>query len=279
MPFFETSDGTNLSYSDWGSGRTVVLTHAWALSSDQWAYQQPAFLDAGLRCVAYDRRGHGRSDRPGDGYHLDRLADDLAQLIQRLDLRDITLMGHSLGTREIVRYLTRYGQSRVARLVLVAPTTPFLLRTDDNPDGWDPALVTANRAALQANVPKWCADSNAAGPYFGMTTRDVQGLVDWTLRAIVDTPLHILLETAAQNIVVDLRAELPTVNLPCLIVHGDADASAPIELTGRKTAALMPEARLIEYAGSGHGLYASEHERLNADVLAFIQSTALVGSR
>ncbi len=277
MPFIETGDGTNLSYTDWGSGPTVVFTHAWALNSDQWTYQMPAFLDAGLRCVAYDRRGHGHSDRPGHGYELDTLADDLAQIFQQLDLRDVTLVGHSLGTREIVRYLTRYGQSRVARLVLVAPTTPFLLRTDDNPDGWDPALVAANRAALRANLPKWCADSNAVGPYFGTTTDDVQGLVDWTTRQIVDNPLHILLQTASQNIVVDMRAELPTLSLPCLILHGDADASAPIELTGRRTAGLIPGARLIEYPGAGHGLYASEHERLNADVLAFIGSAALVG--
>jgi pimeloyl-ACP methyl ester carboxylesterase len=277
MPFIETSDGTNLFYTDWGCGPAVVFTHAWALSSDQWTYQMPAFVDAGLRCVAYDRRGHGRSDRPGRGYELDTLADDLAQLIQRLDLRDVTLIGHSLGTREIVRYLTRYGQSRVGRLVLVAPTTPFLLRTDDNPDGWDASLVAANRAALQANVPKWCADSNAVGPYFGTTAGDVQGLVDWTIRQIVDTPLHVLLQTASQNIVVDMRAELPTLSLPCLILHGDADASAPIELTGRKTVSLIPGARLIEYAGAGHGLYASEHQRLNADALAFIGSGALVG--
>ncbi|HEY2595733.1 MAG TPA: alpha/beta hydrolase [Chloroflexota bacterium] len=276
MAFFETSDGVRLYYQDWGDGPAVVFTHAWALSSDQWTYQMPALLDAGLRCVAYDRRGHGRSDRPGRGYEFDRLADDLATLIDQLDLQHVTLMGHSLGTREIVRYLTRHGLARVDKLVFVSPTTPFLLRTSDNPDGWDRALVEASSAALRADVPRWCSESNRVGPYFGTTSRDVQGLVEWTTRMIVDTPLHVLLQTAGNQIVTDMRPELPRITLPTLIVHGDADASAPIDLTGRKTARLMSNAQLVEYAGAGHGLYASENQRLNADVLEFIHSDAQV---
>ena len=274
MPYFESSDKVQLYYQDWGSGPAVVFTHAWALSSDQWTYQMPALLDAGLRCVAYDRRGHGRSDRAAGGYAFDQLADDLATLIDRLDLQYVTLMGHSLGTREIVRYLTRHGLARVDRVVLVSPTLPFLLRTPDNPDGWDRALVDASLAALSANVPNWCAASNQAGPYFGSTTRDVRGLVEWTTRLIVDTPLHVLLQTARNQVVTDMRGELPRITAPTLIVHGDADASAPIDLTARKTVRMMPNARLVEYEGAGHGLYASEHERLNADVLEFIQSAS-----
>jgi non-heme chloroperoxidase len=272
VTYFESSDHVKLHFQDWGSGSPVVFTHAWALSSEQWTYQMPALLEAGLRCVAYDRRGHGRSERPAGGYQFDQLADDLAALIDRLDLHGVTLVGHSLGTREIVRYLTRHGPARVDRVVMVAPTTPFLLRTADNPDGWDRALVDANLAALRTNVPRWCADSNEAGPYFGSIARDTRGLVEWTTRLVVDTPLYVLLETARNQIITDMRADLPRITLPTLVVHGDEDASSPIGLTGRKTVRLMPNARLVVYQGAGHGLYASEHERLNADLLEFIQS-------
>lgn len=271
MPYCQSADGVNLYYQDWGTGAPVVFTHSWALSSDQWTYQMPALLDAGLRVVAYDRRGHGRSERPGSGYDFDTLADDLACLIQRLDLREITLVGHSLGAREIVRYLTRHGRERVRKVVLVAPTTPFLLQTEDNPDGWPAAAMEANLAALRADVPNWCDNSNRAGPYFG-SAQNVQGLVDWTKRMIVDTPLYVLLELLKLQSHADMRSELAQIRVPVLIVHGDADASAPIDLTGRKTARLLPDARLIEYPGAGHGLYASEHQRLNRDILEFVQA-------
>jgi pimeloyl-ACP methyl ester carboxylesterase len=270
MPFIETADRTSLFVTDWGSGPPVVFTHAWGLRSDQWDYQVPALADAGLRCVRYDRRGHGRSDRPASGYDLDTMADDLAAVIGHLDLHEATLICHSLGSKEVVRYLSRHGDSRIARIVLVAPTTPLLRRTADNPDGLDPALIEANYQAVAADVPKWCADFEAAGPYFGSSPGGSQGLVDWTIRMIVDTPLPVLLETLRLNADADMRAELQKIQVPALIVHGDQDASAPIGLTGRRTAGLIAGASLIVYPGAGHGLYASDHDALNADLLAFI---------
>jgi non-heme chloroperoxidase len=274
MPYLETADGTRLFITEWGSGAPVVFTHAWGLRSDEWDYQVPALAEAGLHCVLYDRRGHGRSDRPATGYDFDTLADDLAAVIEHLDLRDVTLVGHSLGTRELVRYLTRHGDGRVARMVLVAPTTPALRRSDDNPDGWDPALVDANYAAVAANVPQWCADFEAVGPYFGSSPGSSPGLVDWTTRMIVDTPLRVLLETLKLNTNVNMTEELRKVGVPTLIVHGDQDASAPLELTGRKTAALIDGAELTVYPGAGHGLYASDHQALNTDLVAFIKNRA-----
>jgi non-heme chloroperoxidase len=270
MPFIETADRTSLFVTEWGSGAPVVFTHAWGLRSDQWDYQVPALAAAGLRCVLYDRRGHGRSDRPAAGYDFDTLADDLAAVIGHFDLRDITLVGHSLGSREVVRYLTRHGDARVARVVLVGPTTPTLRRTAGNPDAIDPAMLDANYAAVAANVPQWCADFEAAGPYFGSSPGSSPGLADWTIRMIVDTPLRVLLETLKLNTNVDMTGELATIQVPSLIVHGDQDASAPIGLTGRKTAALIDGADLRVYPGAGHGLYASDHAALNADMLAFI---------
>jgi len=275
MPFIETADRTSLFVTEWGSGPPVVFTHAWGLRSDEWNYQVPALAAAGLRCVLYDRRGHGRSDRPATGYDIDTMADDLAAVIEHFELWGVTLVAHSLGSKEVIRYLTRHGDSRVARLVLVAPTTPLISRTADNPDGIDPVLIEANYQAVAADVPKWCADFEAAGPYFGSSPGGSRGLVDWTTRMIVDTPLPVLLETYRLNANADMRAELQKIQVPALIIHGDQDASAPIDLTGRKTADLIPRASLTVYPGAGHGLYASDHDTLNADLLAFIRAAAL----
>jgi len=270
MPFFETADRVCLFVTEWGQGPPVVFTHAWGLRSDQWNYQVPALAGAGLRCVRYDRRGHGRSGQPATGYDIDTLADDLATVIDHFQLHRATLIAHSLGSKEAIRYLTRHGDSRIARLVLIAPTTPLLRRTPDNPDGLDPALIAANYQAVAADVPAWCADFEAAGPYFGTSPGGSPGLVDWTIRMIVDTPLPVLLDTLKINADADMRAELQKIQVPTLIIHGDQDASAPIALTGRKTAELIPEAILAVYPGAGHGLYASDHDALNADLLAFI---------
>lgn len=270
MPFIQTADRVSLFVTEWGSGSPVVFTHAWGLRSDEWAYQVPALADAGHRCVLYDRRGHGRSDRPAAGYDIDTLADDLADVIEHFGLDDVTLVCHSLGCKEALRYLARHSDSRIARMILVAPTTPLLRRTADNPDGLDPVLIEASYAAVAADVPGWCAAFEAAGPYFGSSPGGSPGLVDWTTRMIVDTPSWVLLETFKVNADVDMRAELPKIAIPVLIVHGDADASAPIDLTGRRTAALIAGSRLVVYPGAGHGLYASDHDRLNSDILAFI---------
>jgi non-heme chloroperoxidase len=267
MPYAETDDRTRLFYIDWGSGKPVVFAHAWGLNSDMWNYQLPAFIASGLRCVAFDRRGHGRSDRPGRGYDYDTFADDLAALIEQLDLRDVTLVGHSAGSGEVVRYLARHGDGRVERVVLLAPITPLIAKTEDNPDGLDPSILAANATALMADVPGWRAEN--APPFFGATPVS-PGLVDWVTRQIVDTPLKILLETAAAYTTTDFRPDVASLRVPTLIVHGDLDASAPIDLTGRRTAALIPGSRLLVYEGSGHGLYAADHARLNPDVLAFI---------
>jgi non-heme chloroperoxidase len=229
----------------------------------------PDLVDAGLRCIAYDRRGHGRSDRPGHGYDVDTLADDLAALIAHLDLCDATLVGHSFGCDEIARYVSRHGAGRVARAVFLAPTLPYLAKAADNPDGVPKSRLEANAATLKQDVPKWCADN--APPFFGVDSRVSPGMTDWVMRQIVDTPLTTLIETMRANTETDFRAELPNFRVPTLIVHGDADASAPLAITGRKTAALVTGSRLVVYEGAGHGLFASEHPRLNRDLLAFIQ--------
>jgi non-heme chloroperoxidase len=269
MPYLETKDATRLFYTDWGDGPPVLFVHAWALNSDMWAYQMPDLLEAGVRCIAHDRRGHGRSDRPARGYDYDTLADDLAILIETLDLDDVMLVGYSSGAGDVVRYLARHGADRVARVVLGAPTLPMLLRAPDNPDGLDPAIAAASAEKLRHDVPKWCAD-NAPGFFGDRAVSD--GLTDWVMRQIVDTPLRVLLETSAAFAAADFRSELRSMAVPALVVQGDLDASAPIDITGRKTAALIPGSNLIVYEGAGHGLFAADHERFNEDLLSFIRA-------
>src|ERR1051326_7712710 len=151
MPYIEIGDHSSLYYRDWGTGMPIVFLSSWAVSSPMWEYQMLPLSEHGLRCIAYDRRGHGRSDDPGHGYEFDTLADDLAQLLAHLDLREVTLVGHSMGCAEIARYLSRHGTTRIARTVLISSITPFLLQTADNPEGAPPSILEANSAALIAD--------------------------------------------------------------------------------------------------------------------------------
>ncbi len=266
MTFIEAGDGIRLSYTDWGAGPPVVLVHAWGLNSGMWNYQVPALVDAGLRVITYDRRGHGRSDRPGRGYDCDTLADDLAALTGQLDLREVSMVGHSLGCGEIVRYVTRHGAARVAQAALLGQLMPFLLKTVDNPDGMDLTDLAATATAMATDVPHWA--SEGVSSFFG-TAKVSAGLADWLLRQFNDTPLKVLLDTM-QEFATDFRTELSRFDVPTLILHGDADTSAPLELTARKTAALIPDNRLVIYPGAGHGLFASEQSQLNSDLIDFI---------
>ena len=169
MPFVQTHDDVSLFFRDWGEGEPVVFCAAWALSSIAWQYQMVAMVDSGRRAVAYDRRGHGRSDDPGGGYDYDTLADDLAQVLTSLDLHGVTLVAHSMGSGEAVRYLSRHGAERVDRLVLVAPTTPFLLRTSDNPDGVDGAMFAGRRDEWRRDFAQWLS-ANEAMAYWAATS-------------------------------------------------------------------------------------------------------------
>lgn len=262
-----TADRVELFYTDQGDGPCVVFAHSWALNSDQWTYVVAALLDKGHRCVTFDRRGHGRSDRHGGGWSMDLLADDLAQVIEYLDLKDVTLVGHSMGCSEIVRYVTRYGGGRVSGAVFLAPILPLLVQTADNPGGVDNSYLEASLDLLGRDVPHWCADN--APSYFGVNPRVSAGMTDWTTRQINDTPVRTLVDTLRMGAETDFRTELSAFDMPTLVIHGDADASAPIKITGRKTAALLPEAALLELPGAGHGLYVT-HARSIAEEIAKI---------
>ncbi len=275
MPYVTTRDDTQLYYDDWGAGPPVVFVHGWSLCNAVWDHQVPAFLERGFRCVAPDRRGHGRSSRPFAGHDMGTLADDLGALLERLDLRGVTLVAHSMGCGEVVRYLSRHGDDRVARVALLAPITPYLRRAADNPHGVDPAQFDLLAASLRRDRAEWFA-AGAPG-FFGVGQPDCrpsQALVDWGLRMILATPLHVQLATLRSHSETDFRPDLAAVRVPTLVLHGDADQSAPIELTGRPTAAQIAGARLEVYAGAPHGLMLTHVDRVHRDLFAFVDASA-----
>ncbi len=258
MPYVDTQDRTRLFYKDWGTGRPVLLLHAWPLDADMWEYQMTPLALAGVRCIAVDRRGFGRSDQPGHGYDFDTFADDLAEVLTALDLRDVTLVGYSMGGGEIARYLARHGTERVARVALVGAA---LARMDEG-------MAAMMGAAIAADRPKFLVDGVPtlfAGA--AVSAEAMQWIVALALRA---SPLATLgcLRAFAQS---DHTTALDVFTLPTLFVHGDADLTQPIA-GARAAAAAIPGSRLVEYAGAPHGLFLTERERLAADLLEFVRA-------
>ena len=270
--FIECADGTNLFFRDWGTGRALVFLAPWAMNSAWWEYQIADLSARGVRCVAYDRRGHGRSDEPNHGYEFDTLADDLQTVLEQLDLRAVTLVGQSMGCGEVVRYLSRHGSNRVARIVLVSTITPFRLKTDDNPDSTDRAVHENVRKTLRKERPHPIAA--AAPAFFGAPKNNVsQEVMDWWVRMLVDgCSLKVMLDLHKMYTETDFRPELRKISVPTLLIHGDNDLSTPIETTARKTVALITGCQLKVYEGAAHGLPFTHADRLSADLLAFASS-------
>jgi pimeloyl-ACP methyl ester carboxylesterase len=269
MPTHTAADGTALHYTDFGTGTPVVLVHSWSLSSAMWEYQVDALLSAGYRCIAMDRRGHGRSEIAGTGYDLDTLTDDLAGLIEALDLRDAVIVAHSMGTAETTHYLARHGSARVSRVVFLAPVTPHLVGAvgSDHLERWF--------GLLRADRPKWFHDGAPAYFATGGTGSWVSGaLVDDGIRQILDVPLAVQIACARAFATVDLSTDLQAIDVPVLVVHGTADASAPHAITAVPTAALLRDGRLVTYDGGPHGLYVTHKDAVNAEILAFMAATA-----
>jgi non-heme chloroperoxidase len=275
MPYFETRDHTRLFYIAAGAGTPVVFVSSAWLSSRMWEFQMPRLVEQHLRCIAYDRRGHGRSDWPWDGYDYDTLGDDLGALLEELDLRDVTLVAHSMGGGEVVRYLTRHGADRVQGIALVSATAPFPMKTMDNPHGIDRALMEADMAVRTADRPRWFAD-NADG-FFGIGLPGISvspELVQFMIRQCLDCSARAAAAFFLTGFTTDLRAELQTITVPTLIIHGDRDVQAPIDLCGRQTAQLVPGSAFIMYENAAHGLFVTHADRLNADLLAFVRHEA-----
>lgn len=265
--FIRTADNVNLFYRDWGTGEPVVFLSSWALSSEAWCYQMLHLNDQGYRCVAYDTRGHGRSSDPGRGYDFNTLAQDLAAVLDVLDLRSVTLVGHSIGCGIITRYLTRYGSGRVKRIAMLGTITPYMRKAADNPDGVpDEAIEYFQTKQLMQNFPNWIKEN--MGPFFGVKTPP--GMGGWLTQIAQSASGKALLECSRALRDADFRQELTMIDVPALILHGDQDVSAPLELTARRTAALIPGATLKVYENVAHALFLTDVDRVNADLLEFI---------
>ncbi|MGW8401174.1 alpha/beta fold hydrolase [Streptomyces lydicus] len=274
MPYFEGSDGTNLFYTDWGQGKPVVFVAGAWLSSSAWEFQMLPLSEQGLRCVAFDKRGHGRSDWVGHGFDYDTLADDLAALLDHLDLREVTLVAHSMGGGEVIRYLSRHGYDRVSKVVLIAVTAPLMLQTPDNPEGIDRSLFDALGAERTKDRPRWMAQ-NAQAFFATHLGNQVSGeLIAWTVQRCLDCSAKAAVEVVETGFSTDLRKEAGALQVPTLIIHGDADASAPIGLCGRRLAKLVPDNIYQEYPGAGHGIFLTHAEQLNQDLLDFIEGSS-----
>jgi non-heme chloroperoxidase len=270
FPYIQTTDRTTLFYKDWGTGgdTAVLFVHGWPLHSDMWQYQMLHLASAGVRSIAYDQRGCGRSTDPGAGYDFDSLADDLHNVIEQLGLRKVVLVGHSIGAGQIVRYTSRHGSSRVAGMVLLSASLPYIQRSPDNPDGIDPDHFEKLRAHIRTDVPSWLG--HAAKLFFVAETSPE--MVQWGVQMCAENSIWALTQTNHSDVETDFRAELPKIKVRTLVIHGDADRTCPLETTGRRVAQLIPGADLRVYAGAPHGLFVTHMERFNTDLLAFVRS-------
>ncbi|POU72532.1 alpha/beta hydrolase [Leclercia sp. LSNIH6] len=272
MSTFTTTDGTAIFYKDWGSGQPILFAHGWPLSSDAWDQQMLFFSQNGFRVIAHDRRSHGRSDQTFHGNNMDQYADDLAELIEALDLKDLILVGHSTGGGEVAHYIGRHGTSRVAKVVLVGAVPPQMLRTDANPDGTPLEVFNAIREGTAKNRAQFFFDLTI--PFYGFNRDHVptnDGLRENFRRIGLQGGIKGQYDCIREFSEVDYTRDLQQIDRPTLIIHGDDDQIVPIKASAHRAAEIVANATLKIYAGGSHGLAETEADRFNADVLGFIR--------
>lgn len=272
MPYVKTRDGTNLFVKDWGQGRPVILIHGWPLSADSWDPQAMALADAGYRVIAYDRRGFGRSDQPWSGYDYDSLSDDLADVMAETGVTDdAALIGFSMGGGEVARYMSRHGGKGVSRVGFISSVVPYMLQTDDNPDGVPQDQLQEIADNIKADRPKFFRTFFDQFYGVGFITSPVsEEVLDLSWNTAMLAGLKPTLACAESFGTTDFRPDLPSINVPTLVIHGTSDQTVPIDATGRALAKALPNAELIEYDGAPHGLFATESDRLTDDLLSFL---------
>ncbi|QIN62765.1 Non-heme chloroperoxidase [Caballeronia sp. SBC1] len=273
MDTIKTKDGTEIFYKDWGSGKTVVFSHGWPLDADAWDSQMLFMVQKGYRVIAHDRRGHGRSGQPGQGNDMDTYADDLAAVLDALDVKDAMLVGHSTGGGEVARYIGRHGTGRVSKAVLIGAVPPLMLKTEANPGGLPKDVFDGIRAGVAGDRSQFYKD--LAVPFFGYNrdnAKKSQGVIDtfWAqgmLGGILGQ--YACIREFSE---VDYTEDLKRFDVPTLILHGDDDQIVPIDAAGRLSAKIVKNATLKVYPGGAHGMCVVEADKVNADLLAFASS-------
>jgi non-heme chloroperoxidase len=276
MGMITVRDGTRIYYKDWGTGQPVVLSHGWPLSADMWESQMLFLGQHGYRCIAHDRRGHGRSDQPWDGNDMDTFADDLATLLDALDIRDAALFGFSMGGGEVARYIGRHGTARLARAGLIAAVPPLMLKTEANPDGIPMEVFDGLRESHTANRSQMYRDL-AGGPFFGYNRPGAtpsQGVIDAFWHQGVTAGARNTYDCIKAFSETDFTDDLAKFDIPTLILHGDDDQVVPIGTSAEAAAKLVRNATLTVYKGAPHGLNETHKDQLNRDLLEFLGGNA-----
>ena len=273
MATITTKDGTEIFYKDWGKGQPILFSHGWPLTADAWDGQMVFFGNQGYRVIAHDRRSHGRSSQTWDGNHMDQYADDLAELIEALDLKDLILIGHSTGGGEITHYVGRHGTSRVARMVLAGAVPPLMVKTEANPGGLPLEVFDGIRKGTYDNRAQFYKD--LVVPFYGYNREGAklsEGIRDSFWLQGMMGGLKGQLDCIHEFSEVDYTEDLKKIDVPTLFIHGDDDQIVPIGAAALTASKLVPGARLKVYKGGGHGLPQVQQDEFNADVLEFLKS-------
>jgi len=267
----ENSTPIEIYYEDHGSGSPVVLIHGWPLNGDAWEKQTSALLAAGHRVITYDRRGFGRSSKPGIGYNYDTFAADLDTLLSALDLTDVSLVGHSMGTGEITRYIGKYGTKRLRKVVLIGTLGPYLVKAPDNPEGIDASVFTGIQAGIKADRPvammEFLKNFYSVGGPDGKLVSERVIQANWTV-AIGASPIATV--ACVDAWLEDFRKDISRNDLPTIIIHGDDDHILPADVTSRRQAKLIKDVKFIEIKGGSHGLPWTHAEEINAKLVRFL---------
>ena len=273
MGTITTKDGTSIYFKDWGAGRPIVFSHGWPLSADAWEDQMVFLAERGYRCIAHDRRGHGRSGQPWNGNDMDTYADDLAALFDALNLKDAMMVGHSTGGGEVARYIGRHGSARVSKAVLVGAVPPIMLKTAANPGGLPMEVFDGIRAGVRADRSQFFKDLTT--PFYGANrpgNKVSQGMRDTFWMIGMQGSLQAELDCIKQFSETDFTEDLKKMTIPTLFIHGDDDQIVPLANSSVLASKLVKNGTLKVYAGAPHGLATTHKEQLNADLLAFVKS-------